>query len=107
MARTQRTNSTTATPGKALSIARSEPTFTVRFCIPDDQLKELPQGQHVPQTLPKGALVPRVGDVVYLTSTSAWGVSMVIHEMLPGCDVRIEVARTHRGFPVSHAAGIR
>lgn len=36
-----------------------------------------------------------MGEVIYLTSTSAWGVAMVIHELLPGGHMRVEVWLEH------------
>jgi hypothetical protein len=59
--------------------------------IPDEQLQHLPDGQQVPNSMPPGSTLPRTGDVIYLTSTSAWAVRAVIHELLPGARVRIEV----------------
>lgn len=50
----------------------------VCLCVPDDQKRHLPK-RHRAQW-PHGAPIPRTGEVVYLSSTSAWGVSMVIHE---------------------------
>lgn len=71
-------------------LAQPASTTDVHLCIPDDQLVHLTQGQAIPQW-PAGRRLPRNGEVIYLTSTSAWVVVMVIHELLPGSDVRVEV----------------
>ena len=63
----------------------------VRLCVTDDQVPHLPQGQPVPTLWPRGAPLPRDGEVIYLTSTSAWVVRMVIHEFLPGGALRHEL----------------
>lgn len=68
-----------------------EPVDVVHLCIPDDQRHHLPEHQAIAQTMPVGASRPVAGDVVYLTSTSAWVVRMVIHELLPEGRVRVEV----------------
>ena len=66
-----------------------KPVATVHLCIPDDQLAHLPEGLPIP-AWPAEFPTPRVGEVVYLTSTSAWLVRTVIHELLHG-DLRTEV----------------
>ena len=60
------------------------------LCIPDDQLAHVPKGIAIP-VWPRGAHLPRKGDVIYLTSTSAWVVRIVIHEFVPCGAVRIEL----------------
>lgn len=67
----------------------AEPASTVHFCIPDEELPHLPIGQALP-TWPAGAPMPHVGEVIYLTSTSAWAVRIVIHEFMHG-SVRTEI----------------
>lgn len=62
----------------------------LRLCIPDDQLPHLPPFQSVTTVWPKGAPFPRVGEVIYLTSTSAWVVKIMIHEFVPGGALRHE-----------------
>lgn len=62
----------------------------VHLCIPDDQLVHFPNGHTMP-TWPQSAPTPRVGEVIYLTSTSAWAVSAIIHEIVHGGEVRVEV----------------
>lgn len=54
----------------------------------------LAHGQSVPNW-PEGAALPRIGEVIYFTSTSAWGVAMLIHELLPGGRLRVEVWLEH------------
>jgi hypothetical protein len=52
----------------------------VRYCIPQDQEKHLPKRRRAPAHLPPGVPIPRQGEVIYLSSSSAWAVAMVIHE---------------------------
>ena len=70
-------------------LPRRKPAFVVHLCIPDDQIAHFPQGQAIP-TWPLGVQPPRIGEVIYLTSTSAWVVSMVVNELVHGGGVRIE-----------------
>lgn len=80
-----------ASPAMRARRAAMQPAadWSVHVCIPDDQLANIPSGMAIP-AWPAGATLPRTGDVVYLTSTSAWGVMLVIHELVPG-GVRVEV----------------
>ena len=64
-------------------------TSNVHLCISDEQLMHFPSGQAMP-TWPAGAPLPHAGEVIYLTSTSAWAVRIVIHEFMRG-SVRTEV----------------
>lgn len=45
--------------------------------------------------LPLEAPLPRIGEVIYLSSSSAWGVAMVIHEWRSAQDLRIELWLEH------------
>lgn len=74
-----------------------------RYRVPDDQQRHLPKRQRAPTLLPLEVL-PKVGDVVYLSSTSAWGVELVVHEWLSPFDLSIQVWITHVG--PSHARRI-
>ena len=67
----------------------AEAASTVHLCIPEEQLMHFPSGQAMP-TWPAGAPVPQSGEVIYLTSTSAWAVRIVIHEFMRG-GLRTEV----------------
>lgn len=69
----------------------------VELCIPDDQRQH---AEDIPQwalRLPAGAPVPRQGEVIYLSSTSAWGVELVVHERISRDLTRIEVWIKHVG----------
>ena len=79
----------------ARSFVPDEPLFTVHLCIPDDQPQ--PDFWCTPRVLPQGAPIPRVGELIYLNSTSAWMVSTVIHEWLAGGRLRVEVWIEHVG----------
>ena len=60
----------------------------------------LPRRSRAPQYLPVNAPLPRKGEIIYLTSTSAWGVHGVVHEWIAHDELRITVfieplGRTH------------
>ena len=63
----------------------------VHLCIPDDQEHHLPKRRRAPQFVPNDVPLPRVGEVIYLSSTSAWVVRIVIHEWHTAVDLRIEL----------------
>jgi len=76
------------------------PRGEVKLCVPGDQVTHLPPkaaGTYCHSTScvsldwPAGAELPKAGEVIYLSSTSAWGVSMVIHECRPGGVIGVEV----------------
>jgi hypothetical protein len=69
----------------------------IHLCIPDDQERHLPKRRRAPLYLPVDAPLPRHGEVIYLSSTSAWGVIMVIHEWRSPVDLRVEVWLEHVG----------
>lgn len=69
----------------------------VRYMVPDDQQRLLPRRMRAPEPLPAGAPLPQIGHVIYLSSTSAWGVEMVVHEWRSPLDLNIEVWITHVG----------
>ena len=83
---------TAVQPGAARAprpIASAEVAASIHLCIPDDQLPHFPQGQALP-AWPAGVPWPRVGEVLYLSSTTAWAVCFVIHEFVHGA-LRTEV----------------
>ncbi len=63
----------------------------IHLCIPDEQERHLPVRRRAPQFLPRDVPMPRTGEVIYLSSTSAWVVRMVIHEWRTAFDLRIEL----------------
>lgn len=67
----------------------------VCLCVPDDQHRHLPKRRRAPTALPLNAPLPRQGEVIYLSSSSAWGVTMVIHEWRSADHLRIEVWIEH------------
>ncbi|MBS0448580.1 MAG: hypothetical protein JSR59_21875 [Proteobacteria bacterium] len=75
----------------------AEASAGTHLCIPDDQLEHLRSGERVPRW-PAGADAPRKGDVVYLTSVSAWAVTLVVHELLADGGLRIEIWLEWIGF---------
>jgi hypothetical protein len=77
--------------------AAATPHIQIHLCVPDDQERHLPKRRRAPQYLPAMAPLPRVGEVIYLSSSSAWGVELVIHEWRTPHDLRIEIWITHVG----------
>lgn len=75
----------------------STPEVRIHLCIPDDQEQHLPARRRAPRYLPLNAPLPRQGEVIYLSSSSAWGVTMVIHEWLSPVELRIELWLEHVG----------
>jgi len=78
----------------APDVSRADlPQVETQLCIMGGEEHHVPDcGKALlARPLPAGAPVPHRGDVVYLTSTSAWGVSLVVHEWLAGGRLRIEV----------------
>lgn len=58
-------------------------------------MRYLPKRVRAPDVLPDGAPLPRQGDVIYLSPSSAWAVQMVIHEWDSAESVRVEVWLDH------------
>lgn len=73
------------------------PSVEIQLCVPDDQERHLPKRRRAPQYLPPTVPLPRQGEVIYLSSSSAWTVELVIHEWRSPTDLRIEVWITHLG----------
>jgi hypothetical protein len=63
----------------------------IHFCIPDDQERHLPRRRRAPAVLPREVPLPRVGELVYLSSTSAWVVTRIVHEWRSPEDLHIEL----------------
>lgn len=57
----------------------------------DEHAALFPKRRRAPFVLPTGAPVPRAGEMVFLTSTSAWGVLHVVHEILAGGELCVSV----------------
>lgn len=83
-------NETPARPKRATHV-------TVHLCIPTDQLQHAPRRRRAPYELPPGAPVPRHGEVIYLSRSSAWGVAMVVHDWQAPDELRVEVWLEHVG----------
>lgn len=77
------------------AMEQSKPEVRVHLCIPDDQEKFLPGRRRAPAYLPPDVPLPRQGEVIYLSSSSAWGVAMVVHEWLSPRELRIELWLEH------------
>ena len=71
--------------------------MTVHLCVPDDQVRHLPKRRRAPESLPSYLPVPRQGEVIYLSRTSAWAVQMVVHDWQAPDELRVEVWIRHVG----------
>jgi hypothetical protein len=67
----------------------------VHLCVPEDQQRYLPKRRRAPAHMPPNAPIPRQGEVIYLSSTSAWGVAMVIYVWQSPAELRVEVWLEH------------
>lgn len=74
-------------------------SMTVHLCVPEDQIRFLPKRRRAPEMHPRDVPLPRQGDVVYLSRTSAWHVLMVIFDWLAVDTVRVEVWLEHVSPP--------
>ena len=70
----------------------------------DESARPLPARRRAPHYLPLCAPLPRIGEVIYLNSTSAWGVRLVVHEWLAPDDLHVIVWVEHVG--ATHHAGL-
>lgn len=80
------------------------------LCVPDDQQGHLPEDRTAAQLLPPGAPIPRVGEVISLSSAGLWVVQLVIHEWQTPTSLRVEVwlewvgsspGKRHQAAPVT------
>jgi len=78
-------------------LASASPRIEIHLCVPDDEEQLLPKRRRAPRYLPIAAPLPRQGDVIYLSSSSAWRVEVVVHEWRTPVDLRIEVWLSHMG----------
>lgn len=69
----------------------------VHICVSDDQSPMLPSRRRAPDLLPANVPIPRTGEVVYLSSTSAWLVTSVVHEWLNKHHLRVQVWCDYHG----------
>lgn len=65
------------------------PNVTVVYCVPDEQTHLLPR--RAPSALPGTVPVPRTGELVFLSSTSAWVVTAVVHDWRGPFDLVVQV----------------
>lgn len=69
----------------------------IHLCVPDHEEHLLPKRRRAPILVPHAAPLPRVGEVVYLSSSSAWSVTMVVHSWQSARDLRVEIWLEHVG----------
>lgn len=69
-------------PGRTASTPEPNgaPVVQAHYCVPDDQQRYLPRQSRIPTRLHPNVPMPRVGDVVYLSPRSAWGVQLVVYD---------------------------
>ena len=65
------------------------------LCVPEDQVQYLPKRRRAPVYLPADVPLPRQGEIVYLSSSSAWVVLSVIHEWRSHEHLRVEIWIEH------------
>lgn len=63
----------------------------IALCISDEQAVHMPKRRRAPPLWPRDVPMPRVDEVIYLSSSSAWAVRMVIHEWRNEHYLRIEI----------------
>lgn len=68
-----------------------DPHIEIHLCVPDDLQHLLPGRRRAPEHLPLSAPIPRRGDVIYLSSSSAWGVELVIYEWLNPTELHVQL----------------
>ena len=95
----------TATKTKNPWPVNHHPSIHIELKPVEEHLHQLPRRNRAPFCLPLHAPLPRKGEVIYLTSTSAWGVSLVVHEWLATDTLHIVVwleplGSTHHGARV-------
>lgn len=73
------------------------PAISIELRATDDSTEPLPRRRRAPRTLPITAPLPRIGEIIYLNSTSAWRVLMVVHEWLAPDHLVIVLWLTHAG----------
>lgn len=71
--------------------APSRTIVEVHLCISDEQEMHAPKRRRAPRFWPLDVPLPRVGEVIYLSSSSAWAVRTVIHEWRAQHELRIEL----------------
>lgn len=72
-------------------------TVRAHFCVPDEQETMLPRRRRAPRFLPGNAPLPRVDELVYLSSTSVWRVVRLVHEWRSIHELRIQVWIEYEG----------
>lgn len=77
---------------------------TAHYCVTDEEEIHLPRRRRHPRLLPRDVPLPRVGELVYLSSTSSWSVKRIVYEWRNSHDMRIQVwleyeGPTHFGRP--------
>jgi len=73
------------------------PAIRIELRSLDETAAPLPKRRQIPEALPFGAPLPRAGEIVYVSSTSAWRVRLVLHEWLSPSYLRIVVLVDYEG----------
>jgi hypothetical protein len=73
------------------------PAICIELRPIDDDAHLLPRRRRHPQYLPLHTPLPRVGELLYLSSTSAWGVKGVLHEWIAPDRLNITVLIQYLG----------
>lgn len=73
------------------------PAIRIELRPVDEHVAMLPKRRRAPQFLPPHVPLPRQGEVIYLSSTSAWHVRNVLHEWLSPEYLHVTVLIEYQG----------
>jgi hypothetical protein len=91
------------TPAAPAAPTLADPlSVEIHLCVPDHEEHLMPRRRRAPLMLPLAAPLPRIGEVVNLSTTSSWHVTMVIHAWRSPRALRIEVWLEHLGDASGH-----
>jgi hypothetical protein len=75
----------------------NHPAICIELRPLEGQERLMPRRSRAPKVLPLYAPLPRAGELIYLSSTSAWRVEGVLHEWLSQDLLRVAVLIHHHG----------
>jgi len=73
------------------------PAICIELRPTDEHAMLLPRRRRAPQYLPPQVPLPRQGEVIYLSSSSAWAVKGVLHEWLSPQQLHVTVLIEYQG----------
>lgn len=75
------------------------PAIRIELQAVEESQMPLPKRRRTPHYLPLHAPLPRTGEIIYINSTSAWRVVLVVHDWLAPDDLHLLVVVEHAGAP--------